>query len=368
MSSDDEANVVGSAAEDGSERPKSEAAVAAAPPALTDDVAGEAPSVDGASDPTTDNPMTHPLVQDLILHPSRWRIWPAAAVLRWLHRRLAREYRITFRTRPSLSFAASEVHEIVFGPDGSDLVLNAPGLATAGSALPSSDIARIIADERQSGALATWLDGPSNRFMQLLEEVKVHCDAAYSLMTGGGVEAFGLVAGMVGRSAPLAAGPGGELHDDLDREPQGAVGLAGLFVGPVSAAGLAAAMRAFTGLPARVEEFTGATVPVARPARVGAPLGMMLGIRCRLPSAGVEVHLEGGDRPAAREWARDAVRRRSLRVLASAYVGGASPAVRRFLWLDPANAPPAALDGGTALGGLAVLGRADARVRLPLAG
>ena len=136
----------------------------------------------------------------------------------------------------------------------------------------------------------------------------------------------------------------------------------------MSAAGLAGLVRAVTGLPARVVEFAGAVVEIGDPARIGAPLGAMLGARCRMPAAGVEVRVDGGSVAAAQEWARDAERRRSLHLLASAYVGGPSPAVGIALSLDAGNAPPAALDGRSALGGLAVLGPVEERVELPLHG
>ena len=309
----------------------------------------------------------HPLIQDLLLNPSRWRIWPAVAVLRWLQRRLTESKpRLVFRSRPSLSFPSSEVDDIQYTPTKIELVLNAPGLATAGSPLPASDIARIIADHRAGGALAAWLDGPGDRLMQLLEQVQMRSNAAYAMLTGGTIEAFSLAADLVGRSAPLSVGADGALLAVGDREPQGAVGLAALFVGPVSSAGMGALFRAITGLPVRIEEFAGAELPTARPARLGLPMGMVLGLRVRLPSAGVEVHLEGGDHPDAPAWARDPASRRSLHTLALAYVGAPSPVARIYLWLDADNVTPCALDGGCALGGMAVLGAPSDSVRLPL--
>ena len=32
----------------------------------------------------------HPLARDVMLNPSRWRLWPAVAVLRWLLRKTTR--------------------------------------------------------------------------------------------------------------------------------------------------------------------------------------------------------------------------------------------------------------------------------------
>ena len=303
-----------------------------------------------------------------MLNPSKWRIWPAVAVLRWLRRRMrSAAPRIVYRSHPSLGFAASEVRDILLKGDQIDIVLNAPGLATAGSPLPSPDIARIIADYYENGALSTWLDGPTDRFMHVLEEVQMRSAPAYALLAGGRVEAFALARDLVGRSAPLNARRGGELLDAEPSEPEGAVALAGLFVGPASAAGLRGLFRAFTGLTARVEEFAGAEVDTAQPARLGEPIPSMLGANCNLPSAGIEVHIAGGDQAAAQAWAREATRRASLHLLATAYIGAPSPAVRVYLWLDGGNAPAAALDGATALGGLAVLGGSEVPVALPLA-
>lgn len=309
----------------------------------------------------------HPLVSELMLHPYRWRIWPAVAVLRWLQRLLPNAPRLVFRSRPSLSFAGSEVHDLTIDENSIGLVLNAPGLATAGSPLPASDIARIIADRHQGGALSTWLDGPGDRFMHLLEEAQRRSNTAYALVAGGGVEALALTRDLVGRSALLNADPDRTLSAAIDEDPEGAVGLAGLFLGPASAAGLRALFSTVTSLPVRVGEFAGADIATAHPAFMGGPMGLILGMTCELPSAAVEVHLDGGPRPEAREWARKETCRQSLHLLATAYVGAPSPEVRVFLWLDGSNAPAAALDDDTALGGLAVLGTSDEPVCLPLA-
>ena len=311
--------------------------------------------------------LSHPLARDVMLNPSRWRLWPAVAVLRWLLRKAKRRARrIVYRSRPSLSFPASEIHDVVIGDSDVDLVLTAPGLAAPGSPLPSADIARIMEDQRRGGALAAWLDGPADCFMHALEAARERSNAAFALATGGRIEALHLAARLVGVSAPLAASAGGRLSDTHGREPAGAAGLGAAFVGPISAAGLAEVFRAFTSLPTRVEEFSGAEVRVSDPARLGGRIGRILGSKCRLPAAGIEIELVGGIRPEAREWARDPARRGSLRLLALAYVGSPSPAARLFLRLDPGNVPPAALDGETALGGLAVLGRAERPVRLAL--
>ena len=89
---------------------------------------------------------------------------------------------------------------------------------------------------------------------------------------------------------------------------------------------------------------------------------LILGITCELPSAAIDVHIDGGTRQEAQAWAGAETCRQSLHLLATAYVGAPSPEVRVFLWLDGCNVPAAALDGGTTLGGLAVL-RTQARHR-----
>ena len=311
----------------------------------------------------------HPLAQDILLNPSRWRIWPAVAVLRWMLRGATqRDRRIVYRSRPSLSFAGSEIDDVAIEGGQVNLVLTAPGLAAPGSPLPTSDIARIMEDRRRGGALATWLDGPGDRFMHAVETAHARNNAAFALATGGRIEALYSVSRLVGLTAPLAAHADGRLADAYVDEPLGAVGLAGLFVGPVSASGLGELLRTFTNLPVEVDEFTGAETPVLRPARMGSPLGRILGRTCRLPAAGIEVIVSGGSETDARGWAEDPVRRRSLHLLALVYIGSPSPAVRLFLTLAPDNVPPAALDGKATLGGMAVLGRAERPVRLPLVG
>ena len=340
-----------------------------APPRKVDVPADDSPAQPQASDAPDDDPDTHPLVRDIMLNPRRWRIWPAAAVLRWLQRRLkSGSRRIVFRSSPSLSFPASEVEDLHIGHDTIGLVLNAPGLASPGSPLPSSDIARIAADYQSQGPLSMWLDGPGDRFMHIVELAQLQTNPAYALMTGERVQAFSLVADLVGRSAPLSAQQGGRLSAPAEAEPEGAVGLASLFTGTISATGLAGLFQAFTSLPTRIVEFAGAVVEIGQPSRLGSPLGLMLGLRCRLPTAGVEVRMDGGSRSAAQKWARDQERRHSLHVLAAAYVGAPSPTVRILLSLNADNVPPAALDGHSALGGLAVLGPVDERVELPLHG
>ena len=315
----------------------------------------------------------HPLIVDLMLEPHRWELWPAVAVLRWLLRKASANMnrRIIYRSRPSLSFSPSEIDNIALPSvetGGIEVTLNAPGLAAPGSSLPTADIARIVNDRRNGGALALWLDAPTDCFMQAVEASEARFNAAFALATGGHVMALQVCADLVGRSAPLGAAAGGALFDLFGRSAAGgAHGLAPMFCGPISAAGLASVFQAFTGLAVHVEEFAGGELIVLRPARVGGPFHVLLGSTCRLPSAGVEIHVEGGDRREAQDWARDPVRRTSLYLLALSYIGSTSPAVRVFLHLEPDNAPPAAFDGKAAFGGLAVLGRADRPVTLPLA-
>lgn len=317
--------------------------------------------------------MEHPLIRDILLDPSRWRVWPVVAVLRWLLRRASgTALRLVYRSRPALRFPTAEVDDVAIEPHGVELTLNAPGVAAHGSALPSSDVARIIADERRGGGLGVWLDAVGDRFMHVVETAHRRHNAGFAVSTGGQVEACAAVAEMTGRAMPLAAHPGGVLAPASrgvggEFASLGALGLAPLFFGVPSASGLAQAVSAFTGLPARVEEFTGAEVTVLRPARVGAPIGAMLGSTCVLASAGIDVVIDGGTEPRAQEWARASLRRASLGYLVRTYIGSASPEARIFLTLDAGNAPPAALDAFTCFGGLAVLGEAEQTVRLPLA-
>ena len=333
-------------------------------------VPGQAGAVREASSPDSDDAgMNHPLVQDLILNPSSWRLWPAVAVLRWLLRRTVTEVRrLVYRSSPTLNFPTSEIKDTAIGSRGVDLVLNAPGLAAVGSALPTSDIARIAEDSRRDGPLSMWLDAPGDSFMQVVEANYARYSAAFSLATGGQIELLRVIANLVGRSAPLVADRSGELADAWNREPVGAAGLAGMFMGPITAVALSETFQGFTNLPVEIREFTGATVIVLRPTRVGGSFGAMLGSRCRLPAAGCEVVINGGSRPEAQKWALDPERRRSLHLLAVSYVGAASPAVSIYLLLDPGNAPPARLDGNAAFGGLAILGNATETVRIPIGG
>lgn len=307
----------------------------------------------------------HPLVVDLLLEPANWRLWPAVAVLRWMLLQRGKTTDLIYRCKPSLRFSPSEILDVALTPGGVEMTLEAPGIAGPGSLLPTSDIARIIEDDLAGGGIGHWLDGPTDRFMHAVESAKGRYHMAFALATGGRVAALDSVANLAGRSAPLSTQGDGTLADTWLHEPEGAVGLAGLFVGPVSAAGLTELFRSFTGLPIEVTEYAGAEVQVLRPATVGGAFGAMLGTTCRPAAAGVEVMVDGGDRVDNQAWARETPRRRALYLLARSYVGSATPTVRIILRLEPENAPPAVL-GEAAFGGLAVLGQTREAALLPL--
>lgn len=311
--------------------------------------------------------VSHPLAQDIILNPTKWLIWPAVAVLRWLLRRAAKDARrIIYRSEPSLNFPTSEINDIAVDADGIELILNAPGLAVAGSALPLADIERIIKDKRNGGALANFLDGIGDRLMHVVESSQARTNAAFSLAIGGHIEFLSLTANLTGRSAPLTAFSGGELSTDRQSVPEGATGLTSMYVGPISAARMEDLFYAVTSFPAKVREFTGAEILVLAPARLGSKMGAMLGLTCNQPEAGVEVVINGGSDPEAVEWAANPVRRKSLHLLADSFVGSPCPEVSLFLLLSVDNVPLAGLDGKATLGGLAVLGKPQIPVFIPL--
>ncbi len=310
--------------------------------------------------------LRHPLIGSLLLEPSEWRIWPAVAILRWLLSSPGAERPVLYRSLPSLGFPTAEIHDVTIGESKIELTVTAPGLASAGSAMPASYIARIIDDWRRGGALAEWLDGLTDRFMQATELAEARNNMAFSLATGGEVHLLNSLGRMVGNAATLSANADGELSSSWARTPSGAVGLAAFFVGEATMSGLEQLVAAFAGLPVRGLEFAGAEVATLRPARVGGRFGAILGAKCRLAAAGVELIMEGGSNPDALRWGQQRVRRESLHRLAAAYIGSQSPEMRFFLELDPENAPPATLDGGTELGGVAILGKAESPVLLPL--
>lgn len=315
--------------------------------------------------PVDTGSLTHPLILDLLLEPANWQIWPAVAALRWMLRQRGKTTDVIYRCKPSLRFASSEIVDVALTGEGVVLTLEAPGIAGPGSLLPTSDIARIIEDDLTGGGLGRWLDGPTDRFMHAVEVAKGQYQAAFALATGGKIAALDSIASLVGRSAPLSSRGDGRLSDTWREEPEGAVGLAGLFVGPVSAAGLAELFQAFTRLPVEVRENAGAEVTVLHPATVGGTFNAMLGTTCRMDAAGIEVTLDGGDCPTNQAWAREPSRRRALYLLAQSYIGSSNPAVRIILRLERENVPPATL-GEAAFGGLALLGEANEAVFLPL--
>lgn len=319
----------------------------------------------------------HGLAHELFRYPHNWRVWPAVALLRWLLRyhRQGHRRRLIYRSLPTLSFQANEIHDIGFDKDSIDLTLTAPGIASPGSPLPTSDIERIVRDRTPPGrrALSTWLDGPTDIFMQIVEVAKVRYNSAFALATGGGDPAVRLISDLAGHSAPLRALPGQQLDRQFGPVPEGAVGLAAFFATPPSADGLAALLNAFSGVPTRVEEFTGGRVRSLRPAMIGAPMMRMLGTYCELPTAGADVIIEGGDNREARRWASDPKRVASLRLLCERYVGNPAIEIGLFLELNSVNIDSASL-GEAMLGGMAVLGSKSEEetatepqlVRLPL--
>ena len=306
-------------------------------------------------------------MQDLFENPAHWAIWPAVGILRWALRHTPGEpRRLIYRSLPSLAFKPNEIHGVELKDASVDVTLTAPGIASPGSPLPLADIARIVEDRRPPGrgALSAWLDGPTDLFMQVLETTHMRYSAAFALATGGKVDAVLRAGALAGHTAPLEALPEHRLTGRPGAAPEGATALAALFVGAPSADGLATLIFAFTGLRARVEEFAGARVRTLRPARLGSPLMRVLGRYSTLPTAGIEIIVEGGGE-GARRWARDPHRCASLRLLCERYVGSNGIAIRLFLELDAGNIDRAAL-GEAVLGGMAVLGRPAAGVRLPL--
>ena len=318
---------------------------APAPPEAGPPVAGEAPVATGSSfRPAAAVPasaasrsessedgkaaLRHPLVQDLLLNPTRWRLWPAMAILRWLQRQMRKNrIRVVYRTRPTLSFPASEIADIYFvHPNELQIVVNALGLANAGSALPSADIARIIADYRSGGALASWLDMVADRMLHAAETSVARSVSPFACAMGGFPEADSVLPSLVGHDGVLAESRTAGLSLSRRAGARRLTALGALFVGIPTAHGLARAFEGFTSLHARVIEFTGAPLDVARPARLGAGFGRVLGSRRIVAEGGVTVRLNDG--PACEDavaWASDPVRIRSLYELARTYIGDASP-------------------------------------------
>ena len=314
-------------------------------------------SSDSAAARTT-GPRPGPFADDLHLRPHRWRLWAAVAAARRGSDGAAR--RLVYRSRPSLRFVPAEVEAVTPRGERIELTLGAPGPASPGSALPGSDIERIA----RTPALAEWLDGAFDRFMQAVEDARARSSEAFALARGGESEALRQVAFLAGRSAPLAASPDAGLTCSM--LARGAASLAAWFIGVPTAAGLAGLLRALTGLRASVRERSGASLPILEPAAIGTTMGRMLGERVRVPEAGADVILEGRGDPGAVAWAADRARRASLRVLVEAYVGGPVPEVRVGLRVDAEGVAAAALDGGACLGGVCLLGRCRGPKVLPI--
>ena len=272
--------------------------------------------------------LRHPLVQDLLLNPTRWRLWPAMAILRWLQRQMRKNrIRVVYRTRPTLSFPASEIADIYFvRPNELQIVVNALGLANAGSALPSADIARIIADYRSGGALASWLDMVADRMLHAAETSVARSVSPFACAMGGFPEADSVLPSLVGHDGVLAESRPDGLSLSRRAGARRLTALGALFLGVPTAHGLARAFEGFTSLHARVIEFTGAPLDVSRPARLGAGFGRVLGSRRIVAEGGVTVRLNDGPMcEVAVAWASDPVRIRSLYELARTYIGDASP-------------------------------------------
>ena len=315
------------------------------------------------------SPFEHSLVLDLMLEPAKWKLWPAVAVLRWMQSQMPPDAPtiVQFRSRPSLSFPGSEIHDLALNGPHFEVVLNTLGIACTGSPLPPSDVARIIEDTRNKGGLAAWLDGLTNQLMHILEAAMVQHSSAFSAAREEPIEAIESICSIVGNDAPLSATLNGSFHPSPHGAPDGALALTGLFAGPPSCAGLASVVSAITGLRCEVEEFAGARLEVARPARVGHRMRAILGAWSETASAGVEVVMHAGEETdTALAWGRDPVRLATLHRVTSGYVGSAGPEVRLILLIDSQRVPPAALDGATRLGACAVTGGGSELLRIPL--
>ena len=316
--------------------------------------------------------LRHPLVQDLLLNPTRWRLWPAMAIVRWLQRQMPRNsIRLVYRTLPSLSFPASEIADISFvRPNELRIVVNALGLACAGSALPCADVARIIADYRSGGALAVWLDMVADRMLHAAEASVAQSVSPFACAMGRFPEADSVLPSLVGHDGVLAESRSDGLSFSRRTDTRRLTALGALFLAHPTAHGLARAFEAYTSLHARVIELTGAPLDVSRPARLGAGFGRVLGTRRIVAEAGVTVRLNDGSTcEDAVEWASDPVRIRSLYTLARAYIGDTSPAPSIELVVRTEELAPlepgarSALLGGCAMLNLPPTGRTKLALR-----
>ena len=306
------------------------------------------------------HPTEQPVVQSLLLHPARWEIWPALAVLRWMQRQMRREHvNVCFRAKPRLAFAPSEIDDISLRSPGEiEVVINALGLASTGSALPSADIARIIADQRSGGASAAWLDLATDRLMHAAEASMRRSACAFSWATGGRSEASRVLPALVGRDAMLAHTRAGQLRSAGRRTTERLDGLSAPFAPSTpSAAGLARAVEAYTGLETQVRECTGAELEVARPARIRGPRARILGRRRRSAAAGVAVRLDArAAEERGVEWAADETRVDALYELSRTYIGDSAPIPSLEITVAPgALAPARPGDPHAVLGRSAVL-------------
>ena len=273
--------------------------------------------------------MQHPVVQDLFLNPTKWEIWPAVAVLRWVQRQMRREHmNVSFRARARLAFAPSEIDDISFRtPSEIEMVINALGVASTGSALPSADIARMIAGQREGGAATTWLDMVTDRLMHAGEASMRRTGEAFSGAIGTAGEASRTLRALVGRDGVLSQGPGGPLHAGQGRGARRLEALSAPFaLRAPSAHGLARTVEAYTGLDTKVRENTGATLEVAHPARIGGRVRRVLGARRACARAGVTVRIDATRAGASGiEWASDDTRVESVYELARSYIGDSTP-------------------------------------------
>ena len=228
---------------------------------------------------------------------------------------------------PRCPFPPPRVADIYFvRPDELQIVVNALGLANAGSALPSADVARIIADDRSGGALAVWLDMVADRMLHAAETSVAQSVSPFACAMGGFPEAHSVLPALVGHDGVVAESRSSGLSPLHRAGTRHLTALGALFLGVPTAHGLARAFEGFTSLHARVIEFTGAALDVSRPARLGAGFGRVLGARRIVAEAGVTVRLNDGPTcEDAVEWASDPVRIRSLHELARAYIGDSSP-------------------------------------------
>ena len=307
--------------------------------------------------------LAHPLVQSVLLEPCLWRLWSAVAVLRWLEARTrVRNLRVVYRSKPSLSFPPSEIHDIALTRGQIQVVINALGVASSGSPLPSSDVMRVIADYRANGALSLWLDAITDRLAHAAESSMRASVASFASAIGAPIAAHLSLGVVCGTDAPLSATPAGALLRPRRHNARGALALGALFLGAPSAHGLARLIEALTGLHARVEEFAEGEMLVAMQMHVGSALPAIPGERASVAASALEVHINDVERPLdAFALALNRVRLRALEEAALAYIGDSSPAVRFVLWVRGDDVRTASLGSRALLGCSFVPGTVKAR-------